>query len=187
MHEVEALKDSAHHHGKPCRLHLRKSGNAALPLHRVRLHERDDFFAECWTAENTFSGMRKPFEAAHRLHAPTLSLAQNTDLFGKCNNPRGHGHRYIAEATIGGTYDERSGTLYDFAALECRLEGIGRRLGRTNISISRCRSSATLPRPGRISSKRSGRGSTRLSGRLERLRFWETANNRFTLRRNVAG
>jgi 6-pyruvoyltetrahydropterin/6-carboxytetrahydropterin synthase len=32
------------------------------------------------------------FSAAHRLHNPDLSDEKNRDLFGKCNNPHGHGH-----------------------------------------------------------------------------------------------
>ncbi|MGH7937361.1 MAG: 6-carboxytetrahydropterin synthase, partial [Bryobacteraceae bacterium] len=84
---------------------------AVLPIDRVRLHERDDFFAEYWSGDRYFLGLRRPFNAAHRLHAGELSLEENRALYGKCNNPRGHGHRYLTEATIGGAYDERSGTL----------------------------------------------------------------------------
>jgi len=47
--------------------------NALLPLHRVRLHEQDDFFAEIWDDESVFLGMQMPFHAAHRLHAVALS------------------------------------------------------------------------------------------------------------------
>ncbi len=90
---------------------------STFPIQRVRLHERDDFFAEYWTGGNYFLGMQRAFSAAHRLHAPALSGTENVALYGKCNNPRGHGHRYLTEATIGGSYDERSGTLYDFLAL----------------------------------------------------------------------
>ncbi len=34
------------------------------------------------------------FAASHRLHCPELSSAENEDIFGKCNNPNGHGHNY---------------------------------------------------------------------------------------------
>jgi len=34
------------------------------------------------------------FAAAHRLHAPQLSPDENREVFGKCNNPSGHGHNY---------------------------------------------------------------------------------------------
>ena len=108
---------SPHDDGEPGRIHLRTRQRDRAALHRVRLHERDDFFAEVWDDESMFLGMQMPFYAAHRLHARGLSDAQNAKLFGKCNNPNGHGHRYLTEATIGGEYDKKSGTLYDFMAL----------------------------------------------------------------------
>src|SRR5438046_4262382 len=88
-----------------------------MPLHRVRLHERTDFFAEAWDDNTIVFGLQVPFYAAHRLHTATLSDAENMRLYSKCNNPTGHGHGYLTETTIGGEYDERSGTLYDFVAL----------------------------------------------------------------------
>src|SRR5207237_9750713 len=88
--------------------------NASIPLlHRVRLHERDDFFAEVWHAKSVFLGLRMPLNAAHRLHAPCFSDAENAKLYGKCNNPLRHGNRYVTEKTIGGEYDDRTRTLSD--------------------------------------------------------------------------
>jgi 6-pyruvoyltetrahydropterin/6-carboxytetrahydropterin synthase len=40
------------------------------------------------------------FSAAHRLHNPELSDARNLALFGKCNNPHGHGHNYLIDVTV---------------------------------------------------------------------------------------
>lgn len=40
------------------------------------------------------------FAAAHRLHVPTMSDADNVATFGKCNNPAGHGHNYRLEVTV---------------------------------------------------------------------------------------
>lgn len=37
------------------------------------------------------------FSAAHRLHVPAMSEAENLKTFGKCNNPAGHGHNYRVE------------------------------------------------------------------------------------------
>src|SRR5213080_5295325 len=96
--------------------------NANLSLHRVCLHERDDFFAEVWNDKTVFLGMQMPFNAAHRLHAAALSDAENAKLYGKCNSLHGHGHRYLTETTIGGEYDRRSGTLRDFAAFQKAIE-----------------------------------------------------------------
>jgi 6-pyruvoyltetrahydropterin/6-carboxytetrahydropterin synthase len=40
------------------------------------------------------------FSAAHRLHCPELPAEENRRLFGKCNNPRGHGHNYLVDVTV---------------------------------------------------------------------------------------
>ncbi|MEP0844874.1 MAG: 6-carboxytetrahydropterin synthase [Phycisphaerae bacterium] len=51
------------------------------------------------------------FAAAHRLHCPQLSEARNREIFGKCNNPNGHGHNYILEVTLAGRPDPATGLL----------------------------------------------------------------------------
>lgn len=43
---------------------------------------------------------RFEFAAAHRLHAPSLSESENRAVFGKCNNPLGHGHNYVVEPAV---------------------------------------------------------------------------------------
>jgi len=43
---------------------------------------------------------RYDFSAAHRLHVDELSEAENQRVFGKCNNPSGHGHNYQIEVTV---------------------------------------------------------------------------------------
>lgn len=40
------------------------------------------------------------FAAAHRLHTPELSDVENRKLFGKCNNPSGHGHNYRISVSV---------------------------------------------------------------------------------------
>ncbi len=40
------------------------------------------------------------FSASHRLHSPQLSEQANKELYGKCNNPNGHGHNYLIEISI---------------------------------------------------------------------------------------
>src|SRR5260370_14212744 len=84
--------------------YIRERVAASLPVHRVRLHERADFFAESWTEGSMFLGMQTRFSAAHRLHVQSFSDEKNAALFGECDHPRGHGHLYLAEATISGNY-----------------------------------------------------------------------------------
>ena len=61
------------------------------------------------------------FEAAHRLHNSDKSDEWNRDVFGKCNNPHGHGHNYVIEATVKGEVDPDSGYLIDMKDLKAIL------------------------------------------------------------------
>jgi len=58
------------------------------------------------------------FSASHRLHAPSLSDEENRRVFGKCNNPGGHGHNYQLEVTIAGQPDTRTGNLLPLSDFE---------------------------------------------------------------------
>lgn len=163
--------------------YLYDRANAVVPLHRVRLHEREDFFAEVWSDDSVFLGMRVPFSAAHRLQAAALSDAENAKLYGKCNNPLGHGHRYLTETTVGGEYDRRSGTLYDFVEFRKAIEEslAPWRDRHLDIETSDFRD---IPSTGEnIVSALWPKIDNRLNQQLVKLRLWETPNNRFTLRR----
>jgi 6-pyruvoyltetrahydropterin/6-carboxytetrahydropterin synthase len=54
----------------------------------------------------------------HRLHTDQLSEADNWKVFGKCNNPNGHGHNYVVLVTVEGAIDERTGLAADLEALD---------------------------------------------------------------------
>lgn len=58
------------------------------------------------------------FSAAHYYHSPELSPEENRRLFGKCNNPCGHGHNYTLEVTVKGEIDPRSGFVVDLKELK---------------------------------------------------------------------
>jgi len=160
-----------------------QSGSGKMPLSRVRLHERDDFFAEAWGDGGMFLGIREGFSAAHRLHVPSFSETQNAELFGKCNNPRGHGHRYVAEATIGGEYDERSGALANFEELR---NALGQALAPWRDKHLDLETEEFRARPStgeNIVRALWPKVDNAVQQQLVRLRLWETDNNRFTLRR----
>jgi len=61
---------------------------------------------------------RYRFAASHRLHSEHLSEEQNRDLYGKCNNPYGHGHDYTLEVTVAGPRDRDSGLVAPIASLD---------------------------------------------------------------------
>ena len=80
-------------------------------LSRVHLQES----ARLWIDKNEAT-MRLTrcyeFAAAHRLHVSQMSDDENTQLYGKCNNPNGHGHNYGLEVTIEGEPDAESGAIF---------------------------------------------------------------------------
>src|SRR5437588_10012974 len=51
------------------------------------------------------------FSASHRLHLSDLSEAENEQLYGKCNNPFGHGHNYVLDVTADGPADPVTGQI----------------------------------------------------------------------------
>ncbi len=63
------------------------------------------------------------FNAAHRVHNPALSEAENKALFGKCNNPNWHGHNYTLDVSVTGEVDERTGYVIDLGLLKRIVEG----------------------------------------------------------------
>ena len=61
---------------------------------------------------------RYEFAASHRLHAAELSEEENRCLYGKCNNPYGHGHNYVVEVSVRGPLEGSTGRAVDTAALD---------------------------------------------------------------------
>lgn len=182
-------RDLAAMSGKPItteslsRFILRSGSDKKLSLLRVRLHERNDFFAEAWNDGEMFLGMRESFSAAHRLHVRSFSDIQNAELFGKCNNPGGHGHRYVVEATIGGEYDERSGALANFEDLHKALEKSLASWRDKHLDLETDEFREHPSTGENIVCALWPKIDSAVQQHLVRLRVWETANNRFTLRR----
>jgi 6-pyruvoyltetrahydropterin/6-carboxytetrahydropterin synthase len=61
---------------------------------------------------------RYEFAASHRLNSDQLSVADNRLLYGKCNNPYGHGHNYVIEVSVRGPADAATGRAVDTAVLD---------------------------------------------------------------------
>jgi 6-pyruvoyltetrahydropterin/6-carboxytetrahydropterin synthase len=57
------------------------------------------------------------FSASHRLHNPAWPDAKNDQVFGKCNNPNGHGHNYEVEVTVAGDPAADTGMVMDLKQL----------------------------------------------------------------------
>jgi len=63
-------------------------------------------------------GRRYHFAASHRLHNAKLSEEQNHRIYGKCNNPYGHGHNYTVEVRVSGEVDPATGMIANLADLD---------------------------------------------------------------------
>jgi 6-pyruvoyltetrahydropterin/6-carboxytetrahydropterin synthase len=61
---------------------------------------------------------RVEFSASHIYHNPAFSADENRRIFGKCNNPHGHGHNYTLEVTIAGEPDPKTGMVLDLKELK---------------------------------------------------------------------
>lgn len=58
------------------------------------------------------------FSASHHYHNPSFSAEENRRIFGKCNNPNGHGHNYTLEVTVKGSVDPKTGFVVDLKELK---------------------------------------------------------------------
>ncbi len=65
---------------------------------------------------------RAHFNAAHRLHNPAWSAAENARVFGPCNNPNYHGHNYNIDVSVAGEVDPATGYVIDIKLLKDLLE-----------------------------------------------------------------
>jgi 6-pyruvoyltetrahydropterin/6-carboxytetrahydropterin synthase len=76
-------------------------------LHHLRLVLSPTLMSSIFASEYPMIRLSQKFEfsASHRLHNPALSDEENQRLFGKCNNPHGHGHNYVVQVTLAGKPD----------------------------------------------------------------------------------
>jgi len=63
-------------------------------------------------------GRRYMISASHRLHTDELTAQENQAIYGKCNNPHGHGHNYFVEVVVAGTVDPETGMVINMVELD---------------------------------------------------------------------
>ena len=75
------------------------------------------------------------FSASHRLHYEGMSASENQAVYGKCNNPYGHGHNYALEVTVGGQVNKSTGMVCNLVDLDSFVqEKILERFDRQNLN-----------------------------------------------------
>ncbi len=117
--------------------------------------------------------------ASHRLHAATYTDEQNRAVFGKCNNPHGHGHNYTIEITVSGSVDPVTGMVCNLADLDAfaqtnLLDPFDHQNLNTLFAFQR-----TVPSTENLSLEVHRIFESFPHAHLERVRIEETANNSF--------
>jgi 6-pyruvoyltetrahydropterin/6-carboxytetrahydropterin synthase len=119
---------------------------------------------------------RADFSASHFYHNPELTPEENLSLFGKCNNPHGHGHNYTLEVTVAGDLDPRTGMVMDLKELKKVIEAevmeaMDHRFLNEEVPAFR----TLIPTPENIAIEVWKRLETKIAaGRLHRVRLYET-------------
>jgi 6-pyruvoyltetrahydropterin/6-carboxytetrahydropterin synthase len=79
---------------------------------------------------------RYMFSASHRLHSDEFSEGVNRTLYGKCNNPHGHGHNYTIEVSVSGQVDPKTGMVCNLVDIDkCVQENILERYDHQNLNL----------------------------------------------------
>ncbi|HEX2917768.1 MAG TPA: 6-carboxytetrahydropterin synthase [Edaphobacter sp.] len=82
---------------------------------------------------------RYHFSASHRLHSDAYNEATNREVYGKCNNPHGHGHNYTVQVTFSGRVDPVTGMVCNLADLdEFAQKNLLDRFDHTNLNKQEC-------------------------------------------------
>jgi len=132
-------------------------------------------------------GRRYRFAASHRLHTDKLSEEENARVFGKCNNPYGHGHNYVLEISLSGQVDAATGMIANLADLDGFverevLEALDHRSLNDDVAAFRER----VPTTENLCVEIFERLKKFPHAKLERVRIQETGNNSFEYSGDVA-
>jgi 6-pyruvoyltetrahydropterin/6-carboxytetrahydropterin synthase len=125
-------------------------------------------------------GRRYRFAASHRLHSNALSAEANARVYGKCNNPYGHGHNYVLEISVSGTPDPATGMIVNLADLDGFverevIEAFDHKSLNEDVPAFRAR----VPTTENVCREIYQRLKHFPKARLERVRVEETSNNAF--------
>ncbi len=120
------------------------------------------------------------FSAAHRLNAKRYSEDENRRIFGKCNNPKGHGHDYYVEVKITGNIDPETGMLVNLNELDGTMKEVIDELDHARLDIEIPYFKEFVPSGENIVKYIWIKLNPKMNkGRLLHLKLWETPDNYF--------
>ncbi|HKN77295.1 MAG TPA: 6-carboxytetrahydropterin synthase [Candidatus Acidoferrum sp.] len=125
-------------------------------------------------------GRRYRFAASHRLHSAELSEDKNSRIYGKCNNPYGHGHNYILEVLVSGKVDPATGMIANLADLDGFVEReVLEPFDHKSLNEDVAAFRGTVPTTENLCIEIFRRLKPFPKAKLERVRVQETSNNSF--------
>jgi 6-pyruvoyltetrahydropterin/6-carboxytetrahydropterin synthase len=123
---------------------------------------------------------RYRISASHRLFSPAFSAEENRSVYGKCNNPHGHGHNYMIEITVSGPVDEATGMVCNLADLDaCVQREVIERFDHTNLNVAESFSSQVPTTENFVRAIYDLIAGHFEGASLEHVRIEETSNNSF--------
>ncbi len=122
---------------------------------------------------------REVFSASHRLFNPQLTDEQTDKLFGKCNNPNGHGHNYILEVIVAGEINPDTGYLIDLKLLKkIIIDNVISKVDHKNLNMDVQFLSGKIPTAENIAIAIWNELDGKIpDGRLYSVKLYETENN----------
>lgn len=166
-------------------LYIRDVLRPALPkestLVHLELHELPTLWAALDLRTNAMTLTRSyEFAASHRLHSPELSPERNLELYGKCNNPAGHGHNYVLEVTVQGEPDPRTGFICDLGVLDEAVEReVVARYDHKNLDVDIPEFHGKITTSEVVTLAIFQRLKDAVPAHLAKVKLWETARNAF--------
>lgn len=125
-------------------------------------------------------GRRYHFSASHTLHSAHLSEEENCRVFGKCNNPFGHGHNYVLEVSVSGKVDPETGMIANLADLDGFVESaVLQGFDHKSLNDDVAAFQETVPTTENLCIEIYRRLKVFSHAKVERVRIEETRNNSF--------
>lgn len=132
---------------------------------------------------------RYRFSSSHRLHSPVLSEGENREVYGKCNNPYGHGHDYTLDVSVTGALDPVRGRLVPLDRLDQLVRQVVLDpMDRRDLNTEVAEFTALVPTTENLAAVIAQRLASAWpiafpgeAARFEKVRIWETRNNIFEM------
>lgn len=128
---------------------------------------------------------RYRFSSSHRLNSPRLGAEENQRVYGKCNNPYGHGHDYVLEVSVSGKFDHATGRVVDLEQLDSVVSReVVEPFDHRNMNVEIAAFADMVPTTENVAveiGRRLREAWSAPESRIEKIRIWETPRNIFEL------